>query len=342
MFLSASLGILPRNEDKFYSIIGNQLLLGLSGGFIALLFFSKFPYRIFRTYALPIFIMGLVLTALVFVPGVGFEHGGARRWIELFGFSLQPSELLKFAFVLYVAALFSGIKNRAESLTAGLLPFLGALGLVAILMLKQPDTGTFLIMVSAGFAIYFVAGAPWRYLLGIIFAGVIGLSFLILERPYLKDRILTFLDPTGDPYGASYQIQQSLIAIGSGEIFGRGLGQSIQKFNYLPEPAGDSIFAVIAEELGFVGSSALVMLFLFFMLRGYRIANRTNDPFGRLLGVGLITLITTQAFLNMGSLSGVFPLTGVPLTFVSHGGTALLVALAEVGIILSISRGARR
>lgn len=342
VFTSASLGIYAKNANLFYSMVMNQLLLGLLGGLMAFYAFSKVPYRIWKKYAYHIFAFSIVVTLLVFVPGIGFEHGGAKRWIHLFSQSFQPSELLKFGLVLFLSAWFSISKDRAGTLRYGLLPFVLALGLCAGIMLKQPDTGTFMVMTISAFAIYFVSGAKWKHIGILVVTGLIGIALLITIRPYLKDRLMTFIDPTRDPLGSAYQIQQSLIAIGSGEIFGRGLGQSVQKFSYLPEPVGDSVFAIIGEELGFVGSVAMVMLFLLFGLRGLKIANKAPDSFGTYFATGIIALIIAQSFLNIVSLIGIFPLTGVPLVFISHGGTALLFALAEVGIVVSISKTANR
>jgi cell division protein FtsW len=188
---------------------------------------------------------------------------------------------------------------------------------------------------------FIAAGGKWRYIFLLFTIATIGIITLAFVRPYLMARFMTFLDPSRDALGAGYQIQQSMIAIGSGGVMGRGFGQSIQKFNFLPEPIGDSIFAVAGEEFGFIGASALIILFVFFALRGLKVASRIPDTFGMLVIVGIITLIITQSYINIGSMLGVLPLTGVPLIFVSHGGTAMLFALAEVGIILNISKSQR-
>lgn len=342
VFTSASLGIYAKNATLFYSMLTNQLVLGLLGGLLAFYAFSKIPYRLWKKYAYHIFAFSVIVTALVFVPGIGFEHGGAKRWIHILSVSFQPSEFLKFGLVLFLSAWFSLSKDRATTLRYGLLPFTLALGLCALIMLKQPDTGTFIVMTISAFAIYFVSGAKWKHIAILFVAGLIGLVLLATLRPYIKDRLMTFIDPTRDPLGSAYQIQQSLIAIGSGEIFGRGLGQSVQKFSYLPEPVGDSVFAIIGEELGFVGSVVMVILFLLFGLRGFKIASKAPDSFGTYFAIGIISLIIAQSLINIASLLGIFPLTGVPLVFISHGGTALLFALAEVGIVVNISKGGSR
>jgi cell division protein FtsW len=337
-FWSASLGILAKSEAIFFNMISSQFLLGLGGGLVAFIVFFLTPYKKLKKYTLPILILSVIVTALVFVEGIGLEHGGAKRWIKAFGFSLQPSEFLKFGIVLYAAAWYSWVKNRVENWRYGLLPFVLLVGLGAVLLLTEPDTGTFIVLIAALSAVYFSAGAPLKHILITGLIGIIALSGLIMVRPYLKDRIMTFMNPGSDPLGSSYQIQQSLVAIGSGGLTGRGYGQSVQKFNFLPEPVGDSIFAVWSEEFGFVGSVIVIILFIAFTMRGLRIANRAGDNFGKFLAAGFVVMISVESFLNIAALTGVVPLTGVPLIFISQGGTALLFALAEVGIIANISR----
>lgn len=338
IFSSASLGLLARGGASFTSVALGQILLGIVGGGVALLLATRIHYRLYRSYALYIFLAALVATLLVFVPGLGFTYGGATRWIDVGFTTFQPAELLKLAFVIYLARWLSSSRMKLHSIRYGLLPLAGLSILVGIVLLLQPDTGTFLVILATGFAMFIAAGARWRdiAILGVISG--IGLSVLAFFRPYVMDRLLTFLNPAADPFGSSYQIQQALIAVGSGNIFGRGFGQSVQKFDYLPEPIGDSIFAVFAEEFGFIGAFLLIALFLFFALRGLRIAARAPDQFGGLLVVGIVILIVSQSFINIGSLIGIFPLTGLPLLFVSHGGTALFFTLIGVGIILNVSR----
>lgn len=338
MFVSASLGILAKNETKFYGVLMSQLVLGLIGGGIAMYATYRIDYKLLRTYAFYIFIASLLFTLLVFIPGLGFRHGGALRWIDIGPISLQPVEFLKLGFIVYFAAWLSWIKHRVTDIRFGVLPLVGFLALIAGILLKQPDTKSIILITCAAFSMLFVSGVPWKYVLG-LFALVVG-GFLVLALfvPYLRDRVDTFIHPSHDPSGSSYQLQQSLIALGSGGMFGRGFGQSIQKFSYLPEPQGDSIFAVVGEELGFVGATTLILLFVAFALRGLRIANRAPDQFSRLLVIGIVILLTAQSFLNIASIIGVFPLTGVPLIFISQGGTSLLFSLAAIGVVLQISR----
>lgn len=212
------------------------------------------------------------------------------------------------------------------------------LGIVAAILLKQPDTKSLILITAAACAMLFVSGVSWKKIAIIISIGIVGIVGLAFVRPYVMERIQTYINPSSDPRGSSYQLQQSLIAIGSGGVFGRGLGQSVQKFSYLPEPQGDSVFAVIGGEFGFFGSSILVVLYVFLAVRGYKIAMLAPDNFSRYLVVGFTTLLIAQSFLNIASLVGLFPLTGVPLVFISHGGTSLAIALIAAGIILNVSR----
>ena len=338
VFVSAALSVLAEDSSLFYRTLFNQLVLGLVGGGIAFYLSSRIEYKIWKRYALGFFIVSLLATLLVFIPGLGFEHGGARRWLNLGPISFQPAELLKLGFVIYWAAWLSWVKTKVTSMKWGLIPFIVLSAITAGILLLQPDTGTVLVILLAGGIMFFVAGAKWRDIAILLVLGLVGFGALIAVRPYVLDRVTTFLDPTHDPLGSSYQIQQSLIAVGSGKIVGRGYGQSVQKFNYLPEPAGDSVFAVMSEELGFIGAIVLLLLILGFVLRGYRIAQSSRTMFGTYVVVGLVTLIVSQSFLNIGSALGVLPLTGLPLIFVSQGGTALLFALFEVGIIVNISK----
>lgn len=338
MFTSASLGILAKNETKFYGVIFSQFLLGLGGGLIMLYITFRIPYKFWRQYSLPLFIASIILTMLVFVPHVGFAHGGARRWISVLGVSFQPVEFLKIGFIIYFSAWLSWAKGRVRDARFSVLPLFVLLGIIGLVLLRQPDTKSVILITITAMVMLFVSGMPWKYILGIIGVSFLAFAILVAFKPYLRERVMTFMDPSRDSSGSSYQLQQSLIAAGSGGLFGRGLGQSIQKFNYLPEPQGDSIFAVVGEELGFVGCAALICLFVAFALRGYRIGYYAPDPFAKLLVIGIITIITAQSFMNMASIIGVFPLTGVPLVFMSQGGTALLLSLGMVGIVINISR----
>ena len=338
MFVSASLGLLVKSPSIFYSVLFNQIVLGLGLGSIGMYFSYKLNYKFWKQYSLYILIATILITLAVFIPGLGADHGGARRWISLHFFSFQPVELLKFGFVIYFAAWLSWAKNRVTDFRYSMLPLAVLLGIIALILFKQPDTKSFILMSLTGISMLFISGVPVRYILGVGFGAVILLSFLVYFTPYLQARVKTFIDPSNDPRGSSYQIQQSLIALGGGGVFGRGLGQSIQKFSYLPEPQGDSIFAVLGEELGFIGGVATIIVYVLFMLRGFKIANNSPDLFSRLLVAGIVILIMMQSFMHIASVIGVFPLTGVPLPFMSHGGTSLMIDLIAMGVVLQISK----
>lgn len=338
IFSSASLGLLARNGDIYSSMAFSQTVMGLFMGSIALFVATRLDHKLWKRYAFYILLFAIALNILVLIPSIGVEHGGARRWLSFKGLSLQPSEFLKLAFVIYFAAFASGMKGKMKTFKQGFLPLVVLLSVCGGLLLSQPDTDNLVLIVVAGMAMFLAGGGRWRYIFLIAFAGVVGLTFLAFTRPYVMQRIQTFVAPHTNPQGSGYQIQQSLIAIGSGGFAGRGFGQSVQKFNFLPEPTGDSIFAVAAEEFGFVGTVSLIALFVFFATRGLKIASRVTDTFGRLVVVGIVIMIVSQAFVNIGAMLGVLPLSGITLPFVSHGGTSLFITLLEVGIILSISK----
>ncbi|TAK58107.1 cell division protein FtsW [Patescibacteria group bacterium] len=337
IFSSASLGLLARNGPEFNSIATVQGI-GLILGFICMAITAHVNYHAWRKYAFYLFLASIILNVIIFIPGLGIEHGGAKRWLDIGPISFQPSEFLKIGFIIYFAAWLSGVKDKVSQFRYGLLPLLVIIGILAPILYKQTDTKTIVIIFIAGLAMLIVSGARWKdiIILGLISVAVLGI--VAYNRPYIRERLNTFINPAENPQGSGYQIQQSLIAIGSGQMFGRGFGQSVQKFNFLPEPIGDSIFAVQAEEFGFVGSLLLIGFFLFFAFRALKIASRSADQFGGLLVVGIVILVVSESFMNIASMLGVMPLSGMPLLFVSHGGTALLLVLAEVGIILNVSK----
>lgn len=338
IFSSASLGLLARDTGNYSSVTFSQTVLGLFLGSIAMMVASRLDFKLWKKNAFYLLVGAIILNILVLIPHIGFEHGGARRWFVLGGVSFQPSEVLKLAFVVYFAAWAAGMRDKMKTFKQGFLPLLVLFGITGGLLLLQPDTDTFMMIVVAGIAMYLAAGGKWRNVIVLAIAGVLCVGILAATRPYVKARIETFLNPAANSQGSSYQLQQSLIAIGSGGLTGRGFGQSVQKFNFLPEPIGDSIFAVQSEEFGFLGSTALILLFVVFANRGLKIASRVPDAFGRLVVVGIVIMVTAQAFVNIGAMLGVLPLSGITLPFVSHGGTSLFITLAEVGIVLSISK----
>ncbi len=338
---SASLGLAAQANKNSYAPILKQILRGGVVGLLLLIVTSRISYKKWEKWALPIFLFSLFVTFLVFVPHLGLEHGGAKRWILLGSFSFQPAEFLKFAFVLYLGAWFSKKKKEIPSFKTGLFPFLVIVGLVAAALVLQPDLGTLGVICITAATLFFLAGGKYAQVGLIIIIGLAALAVLAVIKPYAMDRITVFLDSTQDIQGTGYQINQAKIAIGSGGLFGRGYGEGLSKFNYLPEPTGDSIFAVAAEEFGFVGTSVLIFLFLAFFVRCLQIAWRAPDRFGRLLASGIAILIIVQCFVNMYATVGLMPLTGLPLIFISQGGTALAITLAEVGILLNISKNSK-
>lgn len=337
MFTSASLGLLAREDGSPWRIATTQFALGLIPGILALLAARFAPPRWLTRSALPLYLFTVLLTASVFIPGVGETYNGATRWIDLGFATIQPGEFLKVGVILMLAAYLARARGTLSDFRRGLMPFCLIVGIPTLILLAQPNTSTALIIGASSVALYLLAGAPRRDFLILLALTLIGLTFLVMTRPYLLERVKTFVNPSENALTSGFQIQQSLIAIGSGELLGRGFGQSVQKFSHLPEPAGDSVFAVVSEEFGFVGSTLIVMLFTAFAARGFSIAAQASTAFGSLVVTGLTLVIVLSAFLNMGAMLGVFPLTGLPLPFISHGGTALFTALASVGIILNVA-----
>lgn len=328
--------------DKFndnYHYIKHQLINGLLPGIFLLALFSLVDYRFWRKNALWLLLFSIALLIAVFIPGIGARYGTANSWLNIFGYSFQPSEFVKLAFLIYLAA---WLENREEKkvshLTEGLVPFLILLGIVAVLLFLQPDLGTMTIIVAFSLVVFYIGGANLSHVIGLIvlaFAGLLGLAKL---APYRAARLTTFLHPELDPQGVGYHINQAFLAIGSGGIWGRGFGMSRQKFQYLPEVYGDSIFAIIAEEMGLIVSSLLVAAYAYLTILGYKIAQKAPDKFAKLLVVGIISWIIIQAFVNIGAMVGLMPLTGVPLPFISYGGTALAMLMGACGIVINISR----
>ncbi len=340
LIMVASAGVVygrVRFGDDYYFL--KQQSLGLGVGLILLYIFQRIHYRVWRNFVIPIFIIALIFLILVFIPGFGTTVYGAARWLELGPISFQPAEVMKFAIILYLAAWLSN-KGRVKSADfyEGLVPFLALLSVVGFLIIKQPDTGTLGLIFLISLSIFFASGANLLHIFSLFFVGAAFLAILIKIAPYRLQRFLVFMNPEHDPLGYGYQMAQALLAIGSGGLFGVGLGHSRQKFNYLPEPVTDSIFAILGEELGMFGAIVVVSLFIFVAWRGLRIALRAPDEFGRLLAVGIVSWIVFQAFINIAAITGLIPLTGLPLPFISYGGTSLAVLLAAVGILLNVSK----
>ncbi len=343
LFVLSSAGIVEsqRKFDSPYYSLFHQIQYGLIPGLILFLIFAKMDFRRWKKLSLFGMIFSVFLLTMVLMPALGYGLRGATRWLSL-GFlpSFQPSELAKLALILYLAAFFSVRGGRAKDLQQGLIPFVIIMGFVGLLLLLQPDTGTFVTMALVSFAMYFFAGAKMKHVISITLVAFIALSLLTVFTPYRLDRIKAFVNPTEDMQGVAYQLSQSYIAIGSGGISGVGFGKSIQKFRYLPEPTSDSIFAILTEELGLIGAFAALGLLLALILTLIRITKKTADQFGRLFILGVAVWIFVQTAINVGGLTGLMPMTGLPLPFFSAGGTSLAVLLAAFGIIFNISERA--
>ncbi len=339
VFISASMGILAKNSLQFASVVSKQIFFGIIFGLIACFIFSKINYLIYKKYAFLIFICSVILTLLVFVPGLGTNlNTFAKRWISLFGFTFQPVAVLNISFIIYWSAWLSSIKEKVSTFRYGFLPLIAIIAIAGGLLLSQPDTDSFLIICVTCIFMFIIAGGRKRYVIILGILGVICLTVLAFTRPYVMSRIETYIHPKDNSQTSGYQIQQSLIAVGSGQVFGKGLGQSIQKYNFLPESISDTIFAVFAEEGGFVWCVFVIIIFLFFVFRGFRIAIRSPDFFGGLLVAGIVILVMLQSFTNIASVLGIIPFSGLPLAFFSQGGTAMLMILIQMGIVLNVSK----
>ncbi len=332
----------PLGFERFgdtYWFVKHQLLFGMVPGLTAMAVLSRVPYTFWRSMAGVLLIVSIALLVLVFIPGIGADFGTSQSWVSVAGFSFQPAEIVKLTFLLYLAAWFEARAGKdLERPSSGLIPFVTTLGIVVLLMALQPDVGTMAIVVAIAGAVYFAAGAPWLHL-AVLASGGAGLFALLIKvAPYRAARFMTFLHPELDPQGVGYHINQALLAVGSGGLFGMGYGHSRQKFQYLPEVAGDSIFAVIAEELGFFLSVGLLLLYVFLAKRLLRTAAQAPDAFGQFVCVGVMAWVVFQAFVNIGAMLGLLPITGVPLPLVSYGGTSTVMVLSAFGIVLNISR----
>ena len=318
--------------DKF-SYIKNQLAwFGL--GFVALFVFYRIDYHKLYNLALPLLVTALILLVLVFVPGIGSGAKGANRWIDFGLFNLQPAEFVKLGLAIYLSAWFSH-KEKGRFFS-----FLLLMGAILFLVMLEPDMGTATIILCESAIVYFLSGGNvMQFIVAAPIIGIIGFFYIMLE-PYRLHRLTSFLNLGSSLDQTSYHVKQILIALGSGGIFGLGIGNSIQKYAYLPENVTDSIFPIIAEEFGFIGSVVLIIVFATLIWRGIYIAGRAKDAFGKLLAGGIIGFIGMQVIVNLGAMTALFPLTGVPLPFISYGGSALVIDLAAIGILLNISRQA--
>ncbi len=336
--------ILSAGQVQSFQLKGNgyfyftQQLVSLFVGLAAFYVVQRVDYRVWKRLAVPLLGLAVALLLILFIPGVGFSHGGAMRWIDLGIVPLQVSEVAKLALVVYLAAWLSGKRAQVDTFTGGLLPLGGIVLLLGGLVMLQPDLGTASIMAVMALSMYFTAGAPLRHI-GAFFGGVAAIAaVLVATAPYRLNRLLTFLDPAKDTQGTGYHVQQALVAIGSGGLFGVGFNNSLQKHFFLPEPMNDSIFAVIGEELGFFAAISVIGVFAFLARRGLRIARYAPDLFGRLLVTGIVTWVVFQAIVNVAAMLSLIPLTGVPLPFISLGGSSLVVLMIAMGIVMNVSK----
>lgn len=331
MVYDASVAIALRDfSNQYYYIVEQIKWLILA--WIACFIVMRINYTTWRSLAIPFLFVTMLLLLMVFIPGIGVKALGARRWINFRFFVIQPAELAKLALIIYLAAWFS------HKETNRLAAFLLLVGMIVGLVVLEPDLGTASIIICIALVMYFISGAPVWHFLGLIPA-IFGLILLLaIVSPYRFARLTSFLHPERDPQGASYQIRQATLALGSGGLFGVGLGKSRQKYEYLPEANTDSIFAIIGEETGFIGSSACIAAFLALIWRGVRIAKKCKDTYGKLIAIGITFWLGIQAGMNIAAISALIPFTGIPLPFISYGGSNLIVAFAGVGILLNISR----
>ena len=302
---------------------------------------SSIDYRRFQPYVFPILVVSFILLLSVFIPGLGHTVGGATSWLNFGIFKIQPSEFVKVTFLLYAAGWLATRGAREGKTLEGAMPFFIAVAAVMVLLMLQPDTGTMFVIILTAFIMYFAAGAPivWFVAIGSVLAAILGI--LISITPYRAERFLTFLHPELDPQGFGYHINQAFLAIGSGGIFGLGYGQSRQKYLYLPEVQGDSIFAVMAEELGFIICILFLIAIGIIVWRCFMVAREAPDDFGKYICVGVGSWIAVQTFVNVASMIGVMPMTGVTLPFVSYGNSATVSLLAGLGLVAGISRHMR-
>lgn len=337
MISSASVVLSYNNFGYNHYYLTHQFLYGFLPGMVLLFLLKKCDYHIFKKYAVFLLIATVILLFLVFIPDLGFGLKGASRWVSFGGISFQPSEIAKLSFILYLAAWMGGRNKNLKTVSETLLPFAAMIVIISIPLAMQPDIGTLCMIALTAVIMFFISGAKISYIFAIAFCGFAGLVALIKIAPYRMNRLMVFLHPELDPQGTGYQINQALLALGSGGLFGLGFGHSRQKFNYLPEPIGDSIFAIIGEELGMIGLVVVIVLFLVFAARGFKIASKAKDDFGKLVAVGITSWITFQALMNIAAITSLIPLTGIPLPFISYGGSALVMSLSGVGILLNIS-----
>ena len=319
-------------------------LFGMAIGFVAMLFASRIPHWFWGRHQIALggLALSAVLLVLVIIPGVGVYVNGSRRWLRLGPISFQPSELAKYAVVLFVSLALAARGKRVRRFFSGILPVLAAPGVMFLLILEQPNLSTAGSILIVSVILVMLAGAKWRHLAVLGAGGAVVGAYYAWSAPYRRRRLLSFMDPFASMSDEGYQLSQSLIAFGSGGLFGMGLGSGRQKYAYLPYPESDFIFAIVGEDFGLLGCVAVILLFIAFLFAGMRIALTCPDRFGCLLAAGITSMICVQAFINMSVVVGILPTTGLPLPFFSAGGTSLSITMGAVGVLLSISRTCER
>ena len=325
--------------DSFFYLKRQILFAGV--GVFAMLFIMNIQYNIWKKYAKLILIICFILLIVVKIPGIGIVRGGAQSWIGIGAFSIQPSEFMKLGLIIFLANYVSLNQKYITSLKKGFIPVIGLVFIAFGLIMLQPDLGTGVVLVLTCVLMIFIAGAKISHFLGLSVIGLAGFVFLIISAPYRIKRITSFLNPWEDPLGDGFQIIQSLYAIGPGGLMGVGLGESLQKYLYLPEPQTDFIFAILGEELGFIGGSITIGLFFLLFWRGIKIALEAPDQFGRFMAFGIVAMITIQVMINVSVVIGLIPVTGITLPFLSYGGSSLTLTLCSAGILLNVSRYSR-
>lgn len=333
MSASAIIG-LEEYGDRFYFFTSQLMWVGI--GTVVLIVATRVPYHWYRRYAIPIFVLSLI--GLVAVLQIGVVRGGSRRWIELGSFgSIQPSEFAKFGVIVFLAMVMEKKEKLLTDFWHFLIPVAVCLGTVAVLILRQPDLGTTLVIFGAAVTVLAVSAAPLRYVIAATAGGTALGTLLAFGQDYRRARILSFLDPFGDKLGDGWQVVQSQLALGTGGVFGVGLGASRARWSFLPNAHTDFIFAIIGEETGFAGGLIVLILFAWLTTVGIAISYRAPDRFGRMLAAGLIAWLSLQALVNIGGVVGALPVTGMPLPFVSYGGSALLTVMGAAGILVNIA-----
>ena len=340
VYSSSAIYAFKRFGDSFYYL--KREIFYCLVGFIGMFFTARLDYSKIKRYSRALIIVSILLLVAVFLPGIGKEAGGARRWISLGSFSFQPSEFVKFTLIIYLADFLSRRQNVIKTFYRGFLPALVVSGFIGGLILLQPDFGTASLLVLVCFILFFVAGVNLKYIFSVLLLSVPLVYLLVFRVPYRLRRILAYLDPWKDPKGAGWQIIQSYVALGSGGLFGLGLGQSRQKLFYLPQISTDFILSIIGEELGFLGTFSVLILFVLFIWQGLKIALKAKDLYGALLSFGIVMMIGLQAIMHIAVISGSMPTKGLPLPFISYGGSSLIFSLIGIGIVLSVAKHRQR